>query len=135
MKNHMTQSYINRFKWAFKKAKMSMDKFLGKIGRKTKKKIIIDGIVGWKRIEMVIWINGVSGKKISKVIMSLEKNGVKFIIFSWITGKERHRNILIIWKIRPILLMLLFWNQDLMNLKIIKILEILRNGGNSLMGA
>jgi hypothetical protein len=33
---------------------MSMDKFLEKIGRQTKKKITIDGIVGWKRIEMVI---------------------------------------------------------------------------------
>ena len=55
-------------------------------------------------------------------------------MFSLITGKEKHRNIQTIWKTRPILLILLYWNQDLMNLEIIKILKILKNGGNILMG-
>ena len=42
---------------------MSLDKFSGKIGKKMKKKIITDGTVGWKKIEMDILINGGNGKK------------------------------------------------------------------------
>lgn len=61
--NYMILIYINRYKWVFRKAKMSLDKFSGKIGKKMKKKIITDGTVGWKKIEMDILINGGNGKK------------------------------------------------------------------------
>ena len=42
---------------------MNMDKFLEKIGKRMKKKIIIDGIAGQRKIKMDILINGGNGKK------------------------------------------------------------------------
>ena len=85
-----------------RRARTSWDRYGKKIGRKILTRITIGGIIGLKKIKMVIIINGVSGRRARKAILSLVKSGVKFIIVNMIIGKESLKNILIILKIRKI---------------------------------